>query len=136
VPTLPLLPDDSRTLTDILPLRIARGTTRFVCVADIATISAEKNHSTVALVNGRRLRVRCPMSRWETLLPSAQFVRVHRQHIVNVGQLRAIERLTDDTSLLEVTGAAAPMRASYRYLPTLRARLAARQPPDAESPAR
>lgn len=114
-------------LTDVLPLRVARGLTRFVCIADIATVHSARNHSTVALVNGRRLRVRCPMARWETLLPAAHFVRVHRQHIVNLGQLRAIERLTDDTSLLEVAGAATPVRASYRYLPTLRARLAARQ---------
>lgn len=99
-------------------------------------VSAEKNHSAVDLVTGLRLRVRCPMSRWETLLPVAQFVRVHRQHIVNLAQLRAIERLTDDTSLLEVAGAAAPVRASYRYLPTLRARIAERQHPRAESPAR
>lgn len=126
MPFSPLSPRAPPALTDVLPLRIARGTTRFVCVADIAIVSAAQNHSTVDLVNGRRLRVRCALSRWEMLLPAAQFVRVHRQHIVNLGQLRAIERLTDDTSLLDVAGAAAPVRASYRYLPALRVKMAAR----------
>lgn len=129
-------PGSPPSVTDILSLHIARGTTRFVRVAEIATVSAEKNHSIVALVSGQRLRVRCPMARWETLLPAAQFVRVHRQHIVNLAQLRAIERLTDDTSLLEVAGAAAPVRASYRYLPALRGRIAERAQPRAESTAR
>lgn len=127
MPTLPHPSGVIPSLSDILTLRVARGTTRFVGVADIATIHAAENYSIVELVNGRRLRVRRPISHWETLLPAADFVRVHRQHIVNLGQLRAIERLTDDTSMLDVAGAAAPVRASYRYLPTLRARLTARE---------
>jgi DNA-binding LytR/AlgR family response regulator len=62
---------------------------------------------------------------WEESLPAATFVRVHRHAIINVAHLRRIDRATDETTLLTLTGVAEPVRASFRYAPELRARLAA-----------
>lgn len=125
--TLPLEPAPAALarITDLVQLRLDGDRQRFVPLADLAAVSSDQNYSDARLANGERLFVRKTMKAWEALLPPAHFVRVHRQTIVNVAHLRAIERSTDDTSLLTIQGCPEPVRASYRYLPELRAQLAA-----------
>jgi len=111
--------------TDLVHLKIGNGTTRFVSVADIVDIQADENYSTVRLGDGTRLLVRRTLKAWEELLPSEQFVRVHRTTIVNLARYRGADRLTERTMLLRLDGLDEPVPASFRYLPDLRMRLAA-----------
>lgn len=110
---------------DSVYLRIGNGTSRFVPLADIAAITANENYSDTLLANGKRLLVRRTMKTWEDTLPAAQFVRVHRGTIVNLDRYRGADRQTYETTLLHLDGLPEPVKASYRYLPEVRARLTA-----------
>lgn len=111
--------------TDLVHLKIGNGTTRFVALADIADIESDGNYTQVRLGGGTGLLVRRTLKAWEDALPAAQFVRVHRTTIVNLARYRGSDRPTDRTTLLHLDGLAEPVPASFRYLPELRARLAA-----------
>ncbi len=112
-------------VTDLVNLKIGNGTTRIVALADIAQIESEENYSIVHLADGTRPVVRRTLIAWEDALPAVQFVRVHRTTIVNLARYRSSERPTERTTLLHLDGVAEPVRASFRYLPELRRRLAA-----------
>ncbi len=111
--------------TDLVHLKIGNGTTRFVALAAIACIESDENYSTVRLGDGTHVLVRRTLKAWLDALPAGQFVRVHRTTIVNLACYRGSDRSTDRTTLLRLEGLDEPVRASFRYLPELRARLAA-----------
>lgn len=112
---------------DRVLLKLGAGSERFVAVADIRLVTSNENYSEVTVgPHGERLFVRRTMKTWEASLPPAQFVRVHRQTIVNVAYVRAIERVSEATSHLRVDGIAEPVVGSYRYLVDLRAKLPVR----------
>ncbi len=117
---LPLSSDD-RVL-----LKLGSGQERFVLLADIRLLASCENYSEVTLAGGEHCLVRKTMKAWETALPSSHFLRVHRTAIVNVAHVTRIERLTEASSHVHLNGVAAPVTASYRYLPALREQLARR----------
>ena len=110
---------------DLVHLKCGNGTTRFVALPDIAAIESCENYSTVHLGDGTRLLVRRTMKTWEETLPASHFIRVHRGTIVNLSRYRGADRESYETTLLHLAGLAEPVRASFRYLPELRERLAA-----------
>jgi two-component system LytT family response regulator len=111
------------TPDDLVHLKAGNGTTRFVALPDIAAIESNENYTAVRLGDGTRLLVRHTMKTWEETLPASHFVRVHRGTIVNLSRYRGADRESDATTLLHLAGLAEPVRASFRYLPELRARL-------------
>jgi len=86
------------------------------------------NYTEVTLADGARHFVRRTLASWVETLPPASFVRVHRHAIVHLAHLRRIDRVTDETTHLTVTGVKDPVRASFRYMPEVRARLDALKP--------
>jgi two-component system, LytTR family, response regulator len=119
-PALPALAPD-----DHVYLKIGNGTTRFLALADLVAVESDENYSTVYLGDGSRLFVRRTMKTWEDTLPASHFVRVHRSMIVNLARYRGSDRQSYETTLLHLDGLAEPVRASFRYVPELRARLMA-----------
>lgn len=120
LPSPPVLAPD-----DLVHLKTGNGTTRFVALPDIAAIESDENYTTVHLGDGTRLLVRRTMKTWEETLPASHFVRVHRSTIVNLARYRGSDRESEAMMQLHLEGLAEPVQASYRYLPELRARLAA-----------
>jgi two-component system LytT family response regulator len=110
---------------DLVYLKIGNGTSRFVALADIAAVVSAENYSEAHLADGTRLFARRTMKSWEDALPATHFVRVHRTVIVNLARYRGADRESYETTLLRLDGLAEPVRASFRYLPELRTRLAA-----------
>lgn len=110
---------------DFVYLSMGNGTSRFVALADLAAIVSNENYSEVYLGGGTRLLVRRTMKSWEDTLPASHFVRVHRTLIINLARYRGSDRQSYETTLLHIDGLAEPVRASFRYLPELRARLEA-----------
>lgn len=118
-------PAPALTPRDFVYVRIGNGTSRFVALADLAMIVSNENYSEAHLGDGTRLLVRRTMKAWEEALPATHFVRVHRTAIINLARYRGADRPSYETALLHVDGLAEPVRASFRYLPDLRERLAA-----------
>jgi DNA-binding LytR/AlgR family response regulator len=97
------------------------GSERFVRVGDIRCISSEENYSAVIVgPAAERLLVRKTMRSWEDSLPAGEFVRVHRQTIVNVRHAKGLTRVTDAVFDLALDGVPEPVHASQRYVADLR----------------
>jgi two-component system LytT family response regulator len=118
-------PVPAMTPGDFVYLRTGNGASRFVALADIATIVSNENYSEAHLAGGTRLLVRRTMKSWEDALPATHFVRAHRTTIINLTRYRGADRQSYETTLLHLDGLAEPVRASFRYRRELRARLAA-----------
>lgn len=97
---------------------------RFAAVATISAIAAHDNYSEVQLADGERIFLRKSLSEWERTLPNANFMRVHRTHVVNLARIVRYERDREERTLLYVEGASAPIPASRDRWNDLRARLA------------
>lgn len=123
-PTVPAMPSRPWLIDDRVLLKLGAGHERFVCLADIRCVASNENYSELRVgAAGEHLLVRQTMKAWEEQLPPEQFVRVHRQMIVNVAHALRLERVSEATSRLYLAGVAEPVSVSYRYVAALRARL-------------
>lgn len=111
------------TLDDRILVNLGSAGDRLVGLAEIRCITSCENYSEVHLPTGGRLLVRRTLKAWEDALPPAQFARAHRHLIVNLTHVESIARETVSTFSVRLNGLPEPMRASYRYVPDLRARL-------------
>lgn len=116
-PSLPALDDNDRVL-----LKNDRGV-RFVMLAHIAAITASDNYTDVSIVDGSHFLVRRPLSAWEAALPAAAFLRVHRQTIINLGQIERMDAPSGGQPTLRMRGMSAPVQCSHRRAPELRRHL-------------
>jgi two-component system, LytTR family, response regulator len=96
---------------------------RFVPLAAISAVLSNENYSDVLLRTGERLLTRRTMKTWEDLLPSAQFLRVHRQAIVNVAAIESHRRDTRETLELALAGVKTPISVSRNFVGDLKPHL-------------
>lgn len=96
---------------------------RFVSLADLAAIIADDNYTDVFVADGSHFFMRRSLKSWETSLPADQFVRVHRQALVNLRHIERIEDPDSDTPVLRLRGVKQAVTCSHRLSPELRRRL-------------
>jgi two-component system LytT family response regulator len=101
------------------------GTTRFLPVASICAVRSAENYTELLLAGGQTLLVLRTLKSWEETLPEAQFVRIHRQALVNLAQVRKIERRGEDEVVFHLEACGAALPASRRQLAELRGKFAA-----------
>jgi two-component system LytT family response regulator len=99
--------------------------TRFVPLAAIGAIKSCENYTELHLVDGEKLLVLRPLKAWEETLPEENFVRIHRQALVNLAHVKKITRAGEDDVLFELTPPLATQPASRRQLAELRHRFSA-----------
>lgn len=107
---------------DTVFLKLDAGA-RFTPLADIGAVLSCENYTEVLLGTGEKLLVRRTLKAWEETLPRPPFARAHRQALVNLARLLRVEDDGGDGPLLYLAGVAAPLRASRREWPALRALL-------------
>lgn len=117
-------PSSRLTMEDRAFVKLGQ-TTRFVPVAAIGAIKSCENYTEVLLASGEKLMVLRPLKLWEETLPEANFVRIHRQAIVNLAHVKKIVRTGEDDVLFELTPPLAPLAASRRQVAELKNRFAA-----------
>ncbi len=103
----------------------AGSATRFVQVAAIGAIRSCENYTEVMLAGGEKLLVLRTLKAWEELLPEQNFVRIHRQALVNLAHVKKITRTGEDDVLFELTPPLASLPASRRQVAELKSRFAA-----------
>lgn len=81
----------------------------FVPVSRIAAIAAAGDYSNVHLAGQPSLEVRRRMAEWLDLLPQDLFFQVDRSLIVNLTQIRSIERLSRTSGRLFIAGLEKPI---------------------------
>jgi two-component system, LytTR family, response regulator len=100
------------------------STTRFVPVNQIASITSAENYTDLQLIDGSHLLALRTLKSWEAALPSPLFVRIHRQTLVNLNQVRAIVRSAAETVHFQFHHGLTDLSASRRRLVELRQKFA------------
>lgn len=100
-------------------------TTRFVPVSQIVAIRSCENYTELLLQDGKKLMALRTLKSWESALPESVFVRIHRQTIVNLQHVQAIERGEGDHVQFLFSNDLPQQAVSRRRLTELRQRFTA-----------
>lgn len=92
----------------------------FVRLEAIARIDGERGGSIVRTADGLAIRTTRSLEEWLRRLPGAEFRRVHRSTIVNLGQVERVEPWSNYAYRLHLRGSADPVMMSRRYAARLR----------------
>lgn len=99
---------------------------RLVRVSEIKRIVAYGEYSWVYWDNGDNgALIRKPLKQWLSELPEEQFIRVHRNAIVNLAYLERVEKLPTGRIQIHLRDTAEPILASMRLTPALNRKLKA-----------
>ncbi|MEZ0336058.1 MAG: LytR/AlgR family response regulator transcription factor [Gemmatimonadales bacterium] len=100
------------------------GRSRFIRVNQIVAVAAAGDATEVSTADGMRGRVPRSLKAWEERLPAKQFIRIHREAIVNLQFVDRIEEWSHDAYQVYLRGQPAPLTLSRRYASRLKARFA------------
>lgn len=98
------------------------GRSRFIRVSQVIAVTAAGDATEVTTADGLRGRVPRSLKAWEERLPAKQFVRIHREAIVNLQYVDRIEEWSHEAYQVHLRGQPAPFTLSRRYASRLRAR--------------
>jgi two-component system, LytTR family, response regulator len=80
-----------------------------VALDDIVRVEARRDYAAVYIIGERQVLVHTTMTSLEAFLPLAEFVRIHRSHIVRLDRINDIE-----SSLVTIGRTVLPLGAAYR----------------------
>lgn len=124
--TLPLAAEGEHALTMEDRVFVRSGaSTRMLAVASICAIRSCENYTELFLSGGDVVMVLRTLKSWEQALPAQNFVRIHRQAIVNLARVKRITRRSEDEVLFELDAPVPPLAASRRQLAELRQQFSA-----------
>lgn len=96
---------------------------RLVALPSIKAIEADGDTSLLHLIGGEVLRIGRPLAHWIGRLPSTQFARIHRSHVVNWDHVIRIEPWSNYSYQVHLRERVEPLPLSRRYARALRNRL-------------
>ncbi len=86
----------------------------------IVCISAEKEYSKIRTVKGKAIIVRKSLKSWLEILPPNDFLRIHRQNIINVNSIEKIEKTKSRSYVVYLKTLSKPLELSRRYSAIMR----------------
>ena len=98
------------------------GRSRFLRVNQIVSIAAAGDATVVSTADGLRGRVPRSLKSWEERLPPKQFVRIHREALVNLQFVERIEEWSHEAYQVHLRGQPSPLTLSRRYATRLKSR--------------
>jgi two-component system, LytTR family, response regulator len=98
------------------------GRSRFLRVNQIVSIASAGDATVVSTADGLRGRVPRSLRSWEERLPPKQFVRIHREALVNLQFVERIEEWSHEAYQVHLRGQPLPLTLSRRYAARLKAR--------------
>jgi two-component system LytT family response regulator len=98
------------------------GRSRFLRINQIVSVSAAGDATELLTADGGGGRVPRTLKAWEERLPEKQFVRIHREAIVNLQHVERIEEWSHESFHVHLRGHSAPFTLSRRYAARLKAR--------------
>ncbi len=103
---------------------LVSGNRRYLIPFDrIRFIQAERDYSLVVTTDDQRVLAHKTMAEWEADLAALHFQRIHRSTIINLNAVERIERISEGTYTVRLSGEADPLPISRRLWPDIRARL-------------
>jgi two-component system, LytTR family, response regulator len=98
------------------------GRSRFLRLSQIVSVTAAGDATLLTTADGVHGRVPRSLKAWEDRLPPKQFVRIHRETIVNLQYVERIEEWSHEAFQVHLRGRPEPLTLSRRYAARLRAR--------------
>lgn len=98
----------------------ARGTPKFVKLNSIVYIMAEEKYTKLFLTTKEKLIISKSLKEWETLLPSKNFVRIHRSTIINIEFVEKLEKWFNRSYKIKMSATDEPLFISRRYYSKLK----------------
>jgi two-component system LytT family response regulator len=121
--TEPEVPARRLTMGDFVFLPVD-GRARFIRVGSVVSVIAAGDATQLATADGTAGRVPRSLKAWEERLPEQQFVRIHRESIVNLAYVERIEEWSHESFHVHLRGMTQPLTLSRRHAARLRARFA------------
>jgi two-component system LytT family response regulator len=98
------------------------GRSRFLRVNQIVAVTAAGDSTEVVTADGPQGRVPRSLKAWEDRLPAKQFVRIHRETVVNLLYVDRIEEWSHEAYRIYLKGRPEPLTLSRRYAARLKSR--------------
>lgn len=87
----------------------------FYFVKDILFIKSLKDYTRIYLTENKRFLMRKPMIYWVKTLPADQFLRIHRQTLINLNFIEKIEPLSSNRFSIFMKSISKKLEVSQRY---------------------
>ncbi|MGE5682695.1 MAG: LytR/AlgR family response regulator transcription factor, partial [Bacillota bacterium] len=94
-----------------------------VKVCNIKYIESDSEYSRVFTSDGKKHYVRRLLKVWEEILPSEEFLRIHRSTIINLSFVKNMEKWFNNSYRVFLNGVDDPFIISRRFSARLRSRL-------------
>ena len=101
---------------------------KLIKVEEVKSLIAYGEYSWVYWDQGKGALLRKPLKQWETELPTTQFVRIHRNAIINLAFMERLEKLASGRLRVHLRNSAQPISVSLRLAPALNRKLKAFKP--------
>ncbi|MCL4551503.1 MAG: response regulator transcription factor [Bacteroidetes bacterium] len=98
----------------------ANGSPHLIKINEILFIVAERQYSSINLLDGKSYLLRKSISKWEELLPCKNFLRIHRSTIINIDYLVKMEKWYNSSFLVHLKNVPESFEISKRYATKLR----------------
>jgi two-component system LytT family response regulator len=115
--------DDTRLGLDDTILVKNTSEKKLIRVREVKRIIAYGEYSWVYWEKGRGALLRKPLKQWEAELPEHQFIRIHRQAIINLAFLERVEKPFSGGQKVHLRDTAEPIAVSQRLAPSLNRKL-------------
>ena len=94
----------------------------FLKVFDISYINASGDYSEIFTASGKKFLIEKPLREWEERLPEKDFLRIHRQTIINLEQIEEIENWFNRTFQVRLKNFRETLAVSRRYAVKLKSK--------------
>lgn len=94
----------------------------FLKVCEISHINAAGDYSEIFTIEKKKRLVEKPLREWEERLPKKNFVRIHRQTIINLEEVENIETWFNRTFQVRLKTFSQPLAVSRRYAVKLKSK--------------
>lgn len=84
-------------------------------VNKIVLIKAEGDYTNIYFMDGKKSSIKRSLKNWETSLPDKNFIRVHRNTIINIDHIEKINPWFNGTLTATIKGFSEPVYFSQRY---------------------
>lgn len=96
------------------------GNPSFVLINSIVYILADEKYTKVFLSSNEKLLISKSLKDWEELLPSSNFIRIHRSTIVNINFIQKVDKWFQRSYKVKLKNIDEPLFISRRYYSKLR----------------
>jgi DNA-binding response OmpR family regulator len=91
------------------------GIPHLIKICDILYVVAERQYTSLKLVDGKSYLLRRSITNWVKILPDKHFLRIHRSTIINIDFLVKMEKWYNSSYLVRLKNVPEPFQISKRY---------------------